>query len=282
MLKKILSLLLLIAANSSFAERFQDSIHSYSLGHDGEEHLLMLGSGRVAFIDPLDDFHLDEFTPGKMVELDLDKRHTVRSITSLPEDIEELHESEYETMERYSQAPTILSSEDNVARVFRSLNRSWYQETECSDRAHIWAYEEWVKRRLVSRKAFLFFTNTYIRTYRWNWWFHVAPYTLVNTENGVEERVLDPRYLSTQVSMRNWTDFFVSSERPCPEATYRYYQNNRNGREHCILVKADMYYRLPLHVRGLEDEGRVKTRFSIDEVNFSYRAFSRRGVSRSR
>jgi hypothetical protein len=281
MTKTVIGFLLLIMASTSFAERFQDSIHSYALGRDGEDHLLKLGSGRVAYIAPGDNYRLEDLRPGQKLELDVDERLTVRSMVSLPGLPVEFPSPELDPTD-VRHEPTVLGSEAAVARIFRGMNRSWYQQTECSDRAHVWAYEEWIKHQLVSKKVFLFFTNTYIRAYRWHWWFHVAPYTLVSTENGVEDRVLDPRFLRSHVGMKRWTDVFIRSRRVCPENTYRYYRNNTNGPEHCVLVKADMYYRLPLHVRALEDQGQVKTSFNAAEVNFSYRAFSRRGVPRPR
>jgi hypothetical protein len=130
----------------------------------------------------------------------------------------------------------------------------------------------------VGRKVFLFFTNTYIRRYRFGWWFHVSPYTLVQGEDSIQEWIMDRRYTRSPYGMKNWTDVFIRSKRFCPVSTYRNYRANRNGSEHCFVVKSAMYYRLPLHVRNKEDYGTIKSSFSRGEVNFSYRAFRRRGV----
>src|SRR5690606_18580471 len=104
------------------------------------------------------------------------------------------------------------------------------------------------------------------------------PYVLVKERGEVVEHVMDKKYSSYPYHMKDWTDIFVRSKRSCPVKTYAYYRSHKNGREHCILVKSPMYYRLPLHVRNLEDQGIRNTKFSMNEVSFAYRAFSRREV----
>lgn len=280
MRKILLTFCLSLLTSSAFAERFQDNIHSIDMGKNGEDHLIKLMSGRTVFVNYDEDDILShpDLLPGRRVEVDIDENLTLKSISSLPD---APLEAEEELIEDFStDKTTVLSSETAARNIFNGMNRSYYRDTECSDRAHVWAYEEWKKHGLISRKAFLFFTNTYIRNYRFNWWFHVSPYTLVNSNGYSVERVLDRRYTRSPFSMKNWTNIFIASNRTCPVSTYANYRANRNGREHCYLVKTSMYYRLPLHVRRMEDYGEVKTRFSTNEVNFSYRAFSRRGAKK--
>ena len=280
MKKVLLTLCLSILTTSAFAERFQDNIHSVDVGRNGEDHLIKLTSGRTVFVkfEEGDILSNPDLLPGKRVEVEIDHNLTLKSISSLPDAPVEYEEELSEDF--YDEKTTVLSSEAAARTIFNGMNRSYYSDTECSDRAHVWSYEEWKKHGLVSGKAFLFFTNTYIRNYRFNWWFHVSPYTLVNNNGFTVERILDRRYTRSPFSVKNWTDVFIASKRSCPVSTYANYRANRNGREHCYLVKTSMYYRLPLHVRRMEDYGEVKTRFSTNEVNFSYRAFSRRGAKK--
>lgn len=276
MMKSFFTLLLMIISSPLWAERFEDHIHSVSEGKSGEEHLLYLISGRVIFVDQSRPpyYHPDDFKSGDRVELEVDEKLTLVSLTSLPPQ-ENLETGQL--MGPEVEQPTVLASHENANRIFRGMNRSYKQGTECSDRAHIWAYEEWKKNSLISNKVFLFFTNTYIRRYRFYWWFHVSPYTLVRHDNGqIIEHVLDRKYTSFPTHMKSWTDVFIRSKRTCPVSTYRHYRENKNGPEHCFLVKTSMFYRLPYHVRLMEDRGVIKTRFSQGEVNFSYRAFTRR------
>ncbi|HLW57616.1 MAG TPA: protein-glutamine glutaminase family protein [Bacteriovoracaceae bacterium] len=284
MYKFSLFLLMLLFVNSALAERFKDTIHSIDLGTTPEEdHILKLESGRVAFISP-DDFHYEKNAQaliGEYVEIEVDDQLTVLSLTSLPREEIPQRETETETEIKFpteKMTPTVIRDWNTAMRIWNGMNRSYKQVSECSDRAHVWAYEEWRKHNLYSMKAFLFFTNTYIRAYRYNWWFHVSPYALVHEYGRDVEHVFDRRYASIPRHFKEWTDIFIRSRKACPVTTYRHYRNNRNGPEHCFVVKSTMYYRLPLHVRNLEDSGIVKTQFSTSEVNFSYRAFTRRGV----
>lgn len=277
--KKILLSLLLSMSCFAWGERFQDHVHSIEKGKEGEEHILKLSSGRVIFFneDLPPHFGPEDFRQGERLELEVDSDLRLKSLVSLPP-----LASPTEVLEpvgpKKDYHPTILPDYPTARKIFNGMNRSYKRNTECSDRAQIWAYEEWKKHDLYSNKAFVFFTNTYIRRYRFYWWFHVAPYVLVKERGEVIEHVMDKKYTSYPYHMKQWTDIFVRSKRSCPVKTYAYYRANKNGSEHCVLVKAPMYYRLPLHVRNLEDQGIRKTRFSTREVNFSYRAFSRRGA----
>lgn len=278
-MKKTLFFTILMTFTSfAWGEKFQDHIHDVIEGKAGEEHMLYLSSGRVVYVDQdqAPYYQPSDFKAGDRVELEVDRKLTVRSITSLPpvkapDEIEEITES-------VSQEPTIVPDYATARNIFNGMNRSYKSNTECTDRAHVWSYEEWKKRGLIQNKVFLFFTNTYIRAYRYHWWFHVSPYTLVRERGEIVDHVMDRRYTSYPYHMKNWTDIFIRSKRSCPEKTYAYYRANKNGPEHCILVKTSMYYRLPLHVRNMEDSGVIKTQFSTSEVNFSYRAFNRRGA----
>jgi hypothetical protein len=265
------TLVLLVMSPGAWARRIQGRIDSIDYGKKHQDHILKFADGRVVFVKAKSGLLTSKTAyEGTPVEMEIDEDENLVSISSLPD------ESTIIPEERETEGPLIsqtdLPSEEEASRIFRGMNRSYYSRTECTDRAHVWTYEELKKNNLVSRKVFLFFTNTYIRRYRYNWWFHVSPYVLVQGQ----ERVMDRRYTSSPRFMKSWTDIFIHSKRSCPVGTYRFYRANRNGSEHCVLVKADMYYRLPYHVRMLEDYGRVKTQFSKSEVNFSYRAFRRR------
>lgn len=275
-MKKIsLLLLLTFFSGTSLAARFQDQVHSLQKGKSGEDHLILLKSGRVLFINPR-HYSLKDFSPNTNIEVEEDEEMQVKSISSIPSF--ESNEEEEREVASYSPDATVLESYDKAYSIFRGMNRSWRNKSECTDRAQVWTYEEWRKHGLISKKVFLFFTNTYIRRYRFHWWFHVSPYTLVRDGEGVTEYAMDRRYSRTPLTMKSWTDIFIRSKRHCPVTSYSYYRSHKNGREHCFAVKSSMYNRLPYHVRQQEDNGRSVSGFSRSEVNFSYRAFTRRGV----
>lgn len=273
MMKHLILLLTLAFAITGHAEVLKSTINSVSHGQNGEDTLILLDNGRVVFVKD-DSFLSNKELSGSSVQIETDKNNYLKSISSLPDEATPEEEIPL-LMEEHE--PTVFESEEAATRIFKDMNTSWKRRTECTDRAHIWAYEEWKEHGLVSKKVFMFFTNTYIRRYNYHWWFHVSPYTLVKKDDQVVERVMDRRFTSKILTMKDWSDIFIRSRKSCPVTTYRHYRQNKNGPEHCFHVKSAMYYRLPLHVRGLEDEGRVKTEFRRGEVNFSYRAFRRRG-----
>lgn len=275
------NLFLFIIASSlsvgALAETVRSKISSIDPGQGQEETLVKLENGRVIFVKGEDkEMFKNKSMINTDVEIEADEEGTLESIQSVPAEDEP---EQPEAPTSMSVEPTVLPSPAAASDIFRGMNRSYYSKTECTDRAQIWAYEEWKKKALISKKVFLFFTNTYIRRYRYHWWFHVSPYVMVNNgEAAPVERVMDRRYTSGPRMMKTWTDVFIRSKQTCAESTYRHYRSNRNGPAHCFIVKSDMYYRLPLHVRNLEDSGIVKTQWSMSEINFSYRAFRRRGA----
>jgi hypothetical protein len=273
MKKKIFIIMIAFLATNAIAETITDTVHSISYGKAGEDHLVYLTNGRVLF------FELGEVLPkvGALIEADLNDDNQVNSFSALPS--QSLPLIENVPLKENSEKATVLSSYEAASAVFNGMNQSWKNKTECTDRAHVWSYEEWRRRGLISRKIFLFFTEAYIRRYNFNWWFHVSPYTLAKSENSVVEYVIDRRYSSMPITMTTWKNIFVKSGMSCLVTTYRHYQANKYSSQHCFAVKSNMYNRLPYHIRMEEDTGRVQSRFSMDEVNFSYRAFERRAVN---
>src|SRR3954465_8728523 len=65
--------------------------------------------------------------------------------------------------------------------LYQNMNRSLVrpQDSICSNRAEVWAYEFEKKSDVTSPKIFLFFTPKNSRTGGWltgvNWWYHVSP-----------------------------------------------------------------------------------------------------------
>ncbi len=269
------ALILTLFGSSVFAETIVDNIHSIGPGENGEEHLVYLENGRVVFIDP-DQFHEDEFQPGMRAEFSIDEKSRLEEM----DPVEELapKTQNYSSEITAEEEPTILGSYSEAQAIFRLMNRNYYNKSECTDRAHVWSYEEWKRQGLISRKVFMFFTNTYIRRYNYGWWFHVSPYTLVKNGDKTTEYVMDRRFNSSPRTMKSWSDGFIYSRKECPVTTYHNYRANNNGPEHCYHVKSHMYNRLPLHVEGEERGRSPKTQFSSSEVNYSYRAFSQRGL----
>lgn len=273
----IASLILTLLSTNALAEKILDNIHSVVPGNSGEEHLVYLENGRVIFADP-ENYRYDDFIPGTLVEFTINTKNRLEELSRQEELGLRTALSNQEIFSETEEEATILNSYSEALSIFRLMNQNYYNKSECTDRAHVWSYEEWRRQGLITRKVFMFFTNTYIRRYNYGWWFHVSPYTLVQNGETTTEYVMDRRFNNSPRTMKNWSDGFIHSRKECPVTTYHNYRANNNGPEHCYHVKSHMYNRLPLHVEYEERGSKPKTQFSNSEINFSYRAFSQRGL----
>jgi hypothetical protein len=120
-------------------------------------------------------------------------------------------------------------------------------------------------------KVFLFFTSKYIRRYDYEWWFHVAPYTLTQEDEEVRERVLDFKFTRSPLLMKNWTDLFMINKASCPVVGKYSEYRQQQDREDCYLMKESMYFLQPLDLSQLEETGRGKTNWNSFEIKRAYR-----------
>jgi hypothetical protein len=162
--------------------------------------------------------------------------------------------------------PTQLQSYNEAQNIFQNLNRRHQRDSQCYNRAHIWAFEEWRRIGLKSLKLFMFFTKSYIWEYKYDWWFHVTPLTYV----GNTPYTLDRTFNRSPLSIKSWTLGFIKSRRDCP-IIYRYSQYEQNQMtEHCYLIPATMFFWQPRDLENSEQTGRYKNSFVPAEVNHAY------------
>jgi hypothetical protein len=267
-----LTLLLSLITTLAHAKRFRDFVHALELDRKSSDHFIRFQNGRIAFLHSSHFIQISDIAPGTYVEIETDQSNNLVSIASIPFTYRLQQERSASAPAFYS--ATILPNYTSAEKIFQGMNVNWKLITECTDRAHVWSYEEWKKHNLYSKKVFLFFTNTYIREYRHEWWFHVSPYTLIKEDGRVVEKIMDRIYADSPQSMKDWTDMFVFSYKTCPVSSYAFYRSHKESSEHCYLVKTPMYYRLPYHIRMMEDHARYKSSFNRSEVEYSYRAFN--------
>ena len=199
---------------------------------------------------------------GQPVTIDINDKHEAVSISpaSLP-----TFEVPEETS-LVSEPPTVLSSMAEATTIFQRMRRDWQRESQCYNRAHIWAYEENKRHGTVLQKIFVFYTKRYIRNYRFYWWFHAIPAVSV----GPELITLARRYDRSPLTMKPWTDLFVRSGRACPVITrYTDYSQHQEA-EDCYLHFASQYFWQPRDLETFERTGAEKTSFITREVNHAY------------
>ncbi len=166
---------------------------------------------------------------------------------------------------------TVFNSFAEAQLRFNGMDTNYRNKSQCYNRAHAWSYDMAVRHGVNSGKVFIFFTSKYIRAYRYEWWFHVAPYVMVNVNGVPVEHVLDRRYTKGPREMRTWTDVFMHNNAFCPQV-YKYsdYRKNQQAQS-CYLIKTSMYFRSPRNIEHLEKLGTNLTEFAPGSVRAARR-----------
>lgn len=165
--------------------------------------------------------------------------------------------------------PSILKSLDQARDFFNDakINK---KESQCYNRAHVWAYDWRIKYNLYSTKVWIYFTRKYIREFDFEWWFHVAPMVHVITDNEVKERVMDIKYAKGPLSIKQWSNIFIRNFTDCPVVTNYTDQANYPESSYCYLMKSSMYYYQPVDLEMLELKGNQKNRWIEGEVRHAF------------
>lgn len=270
-MKVITAISILIISLSALAERFQSKVHSIdTASKQNDPHLIMMDNGRVIFVDYHDTELLDSFRDSlkkrDTLKLEVDEENNFLGAESIePEAFVPPVRDNRKTV-NFSYDPSVVSS-GAASSIFRRMRRDYQNESQCYNRAHIWAWEEYQNSGLKSVKHFLFFTRRYIRNYRYKWWFHVSPSVKVS---GQGARILDRRYTSGHRSVSSWTRNFVHSGRRCP-VVYKYYDyRNNQESEDCYLIPVSMYFWQPRDIERRDRTGHEKTQFYQSEIDYAY------------
>lgn len=267
--------LMLFVSFSAFGDRFRGKIESIDLGEkESIPHLIKLNTGRVIFLDAEEKKDLPAFRESlkrqDLLEFKVDQRNSLESVQVIYETSTDINDSENEIHNRMSFEPTILEGLPVAQTIFSKMKRSYQGDSQCYNRAHVWAYEEHKRSGLNSIKLFLFFTSRYIRNYRYKWWFHVSPLVLIKEGESSTERVMDRAFTRGPRTIASWLTNFIRSGRSCPKvALYNDYRQHQNE-EDCYLIPVSMYFWQPRDIVSRDNNGTVKTQFIKKEVDWSY------------
>lgn len=254
--------LLFLAAFPVFAETTIISrIHDVDYGHSaGDKTLILLESGHV--IKPGDLKIL--FDRYKTWSVTIDNDHNVLSMNEVRMDL-----PVYSPDEPVPYEPTKVKS--GTAKSYFNESRISRGDTQCFNRAHVWAFELWKRHQVKSQKVFLFFSRKYIREHDFGWWFHVAPLLYVDGFWGDSERVVDPRYITAPRDIDWWIGKFISGSASCPTITkYSEYADYPYS-EDCYILKAPMFIYQPLDLEMQEVWGIQKTEFHHQDLQWAYK-----------
>lgn len=115
-----------------------------------------------------------------------------------------------------------------------------------------------------------FFTRKYIRKYKFEWWFHVAPMVHVVHDGEVKERIMDIKYSKGPLKLKQWTDIFMRDSAHCRVVDKYTDQANFPESGSCFVMKSSMYYYQPIDLELLEVQGQEKMRWLEPEVRHAY------------
>ncbi len=244
--------LTLLSTTPSFSlSPSSEKILSVHYGTTKEDALIFYHNGRVAHIPAAKKHLLTTSLSQKQ------KTFLTSQPFSSPEDLEQ-----------YS--PSILESPQEVEKLFQNMRPDFNEKSQCYNRAHIWAYEWRTEKNLFTSKAWLFFTPQYIRKYKFDWWFHVAPYVHVISNNLVKERLMDKKYARSPLKLKEWTDIFIKDKSHCPMVNkYSDYADYPESSP-CFVMKSSMYYYRPLDLEDRELKEKTKERWLGSEVIEAY------------
>lgn len=268
----LIGFLVLLTSFTALAETVKSKVDSLDVGREGEEHLVKLAMGRVAFLDYNDKFLLKKIqahhAKGDWLELVLDKKSNLKSIRVIdPIDSNEGRMTPMQFRDPYEPTVVTLTKAQNM---FIRMRKDWKSSGQCFNRAHIWTYEEFLKTKTNLNKVFLFFTSKYIRTYRFGWWFHVTPMAYVGGSGRSYWKILDRRYTSGVLNSKTWSDIFIKSKKTCKTVKlYSEYRENQRTQD-CYFIEAPMYFVVPSDLDRLEQLGEERTEFLDVEVEHAY------------
>ena len=249
------------------AETIKSRIHAI------EGDIVKFENGRVAFLNS----SLVNLQKGAMVKAELDNEdsslisyevmsdHTLKQMSLRNEENPAPLPGERPAFEA-----SIVPSMEEAINIFNRSNPNFKRVSECTDRAHVWAHEEFKRSGTKSKKAFVFFTASYIDSIRFKWWFHVAPMYSVQTPSGVQDMVMDFRYTDRPMTVKEWTDQYVYTKRAC-KPTLRFSEYDVNPQtENCYLMIDSMHYKIPGELAA-QEQGRYKSSTSDSEVRTALR-----------
>lgn len=258
-----------LLAQTAGAYELSTRVVDVQLTQSGDEIMIFEEGGRVLWA-PATERQLQRAL--KQVKADgLSLKLDIDPVTNHLKGVQLINHSENENLSGetvFSEAsftPTELSM-DEARSIFSVLDGNTKRKSQCFNRAHGWAYDMWTQKRVNSMKMFIFFTRKYIEEFKYNWWFHVAPYVHVKTPAGVEERLMDRTFSEGPDKVKDWTDMFVRPKPHCPVVDkYTDFYNNQWS-SYCYLIKANMYYRSPKDLERLEKEGRQELNWNQAEI----------------
>lgn len=261
-----------VFANTTFLTQ----IHDIDMGETlQDEVLVFFGNGKVGRLSYPDAKMLSDLKLAKFdkswweVTLDDERMLLTWEPSEAPIKPKRVLRSSLKAQEE-DYIPTVIASMDLATQVMKEAYHH-QKESQCYNRAHVWAYEWRKKSELYTSKAWLFFTRKYIRKYKFEWWFHVAPLFHVQDGNVVREKIADVKYANGRLwKLKQWTDFFLRNDAECPVVKEYSQWANYPESGSCFVMKSNMYYYQPVDLEAREKFGTERLMWIDTEVKAAY------------
>lgn len=222
----------------------------------------------MGFLDEISPQVLQQLTSGSYLRFRLDKKHHLSQIEMLnPSPLTALPGT---SAQESAFSATILPHYSFASALLRQFYDQDKKTSQCYDRAHVWTYFSLIKHGVHLPKMWLFFADHYIRAYRFKWWFHVAPYALVNMRGQVNERIMDRKFFSYPLKVKLWTDLFMENKNSCKEVELYTDYSEHPDENDCYLIRSTPYFWQPRDLERYAKKGTDKKDYVLKEVNYSY------------
>jgi hypothetical protein len=225
--------------------------------------------GRVGFLDEIETEVLEELKPGHLVTFEIDQENTLENI-KINSSVQSVAETSIQVVdENYS--PSVLPDYDYATRLLHTFRYPPLKDAQCYDKAMIWTYEAEYFYRARLLKSWLFFSDHYIESYRYKWWFHVAPLAKVNMRGKVEERILDREFFQHPLRMKLWTDLFMKNKATCKEITSYTDYSKHPDEDDCYVLRSTPFYWQPRDLEALAERGTPKMQYLRGDLIWAYK-----------
>ena len=271
-MKYSLMILLFMLSSRVMAAQFTSSIHSIDLGKSKESHLIRFDNGRVTFVRSGDSKLIEALVTTserqEIVSVNVNSENTIIAVQSVADSDIDIDAGTWsDNPDPYQ--PAVVKNTNAALKIFNKMRKDYTKKGECYNRAHIWSYEEYQRSGFNSMKIFMFFTERYIRKYKFHWWFHVTPMTYIVSFKS--PRTLDRRYTSGPRQTKTWSNVFVKSQRTCKKVEkFDDFWLNQQSQD-CYHIHASMYYVIPRDLEKRDLTGKEKNQFSEKEIRRAYR-----------
>ena len=272
-MKHLLALFILITSSVFANTKLKTQIVDIDYGRPHEEPMLMLASGDVAFYPKTKgttfEYLVRAIKTKEWFEITINSEREIIYISKLPRpQANQFYDKLMALRAEYT--PTVLPSLEKANEVFSLGRKDAKKVSQCFNRAHIWSYEWETKHNVQTSKVWLYFTRKYIRRYRFEWWFHVAPTVLVKIDNQIKERVMDLKYLKGPSTIKQWSDTFLRDRSDCP--IIKKFSDYANFPESsmCYVQRSNPYFYQPVDLEKFEHLGEEKMGWVSSDVSSAY------------